>query len=155
MSRFVDEIARVGANGATTVARAGAPPLWALPLLGGVLQSLAQVYCVTEQERTRRAGIEAELSIRREGLSLVRDALAAQLACWIEERRAMFNGLLLRLDAAVASRDVTTAAALLDAIVDLARANPLAERTEPTSATVTSWPSLGSVHPGEDASTGR
>jgi hypothetical protein len=73
------------------------------------------VYCVTEQERTKR-----------ESVALLREAIAAHLACWIEVRRALLDGLLLRLDAAVASRDTETAGALLGAIVDLAKASPLA-----------------------------
>ncbi|MDI1433253.1 hypothetical protein [Polyangium sorediatum] len=123
---------RDGAGGTTeqTLLAKVVVPLDALKLLTEVVASVAMMHRTTQEEQTKRAHIEAQVLVKIEAVSSMREVLIDYLARSFDERRGLFDELFSRLGEAAEVRDVKMAASILGGIVEIARSNPLGDLAE-------------------------
>jgi hypothetical protein len=123
------KVARAVGSGVESAA-VGMSPLAALQTLAQVVDTVAQMHRIAQEERTRRTHIEAQLLAQIESIRAVRDVITDYLARSFEERRVVFDDLFTRLDEAMTGQDISGVATVLGAIVDVAKHSPLAEAAE-------------------------
>lgn len=88
----------------------------------------AQEYLqLAEQERTKRCQIEAEKAEKLAQIEAMRETLITFLNRSFDERERNFQRFFARIDMALASRDHTQLALLLDHLVKYAQTSPLSQ----------------------------
>ena len=110
--------------------RAAKSPLSAVDALGAfnnLVDGTFEVLRVREEERTKRAGIDAYATVEVARIKEAGAFLKQYFDQVFAERARTIDGLFAHLDEAMAQGDGTAATAALQGIVELAKSSPLAD----------------------------
>jgi hypothetical protein len=104
----------------------GVPALNAFSALSTIVEETSAYLRLREEERTKRANIEAYAKLETERIKAAESVLKHYFEQVFAERAHAISELFTRLDDATARGDDGSVAGTLSAIVDVARSSPLA-----------------------------
>ncbi len=108
-------------------AKSALPSVDALSALNNVVDGTLELLRVREEERTKRAKIDAYATVEVARIKGAESVLRQYFEQVFAERSKTIDGLFEHLDDAMTRGDGTAATAALQGIVDLAKSSPLAD----------------------------